>query len=160
MTTRRVDASAIPLAASASGPSEVPLKWAHDTKTVAPRYIHDPEIVSQTCSCTCPSCNLPLTPVMPGQPLRVKPTAHFQHPAGSQKDACSLVAARLAATRHLLELGAIVLTRRRMSRTAQGFSGEGYEVWVEEPAERVTVFGARLRRRCRHHPAWRARCSR
>lgn len=56
-----------------------------------------------------------------------------------------MVAARLAATRHLLELGVIVLPRRRMSRTAQGFSGDGYEVWVEEPSERVTVVGARLR---------------
>lgn len=32
-----------------------------------------------------------------------------------------------------------------MSRTAKGFSGEGYEVWVEEPSERVTVVCARLR---------------
>jgi hypothetical protein len=83
--------------------------------------------------------------VMPGQPLHVRPTAHFRHPAGSQKDDCSLVAARLAATRHLLELGVIVLPRRRMSRTAQGFCGKGYEVWVEEPSERVIVVGARLR---------------
>ena len=145
MSTWRVDASAIARATPAPDPSAVPLKWAHDTKTGEPRYIHDPEIVNQTCSCTCPACNLPLTPVMPGQPLRVRPTAHFRHPAGSQKDDCSLVVARLAATRHLLELGFIVLPRRRMSRTAQGFSGEGYEVWVEEPSERVTIVGARLR---------------
>lgn len=31
-----------------------------------------------------------------------------------------------------------------MSRTATGFSGEGYEVWVEAPAERIAVVGAAL----------------
>lgn len=55
--------------------------------------------------------------------------AHFRHPAGAQKDDCSLVAARLAATRHLLELGVIELLRRRLARTAQGFSGDGHEVF-------------------------------
>lgn len=145
MTTWRIDGNAPPRRAPAPDSSAVPLKWAHDAKTGAARYIHDPELVGQTCSCICPACSLPLTPVMPGQPLRVRPTAHFRHPAGSQKDDCSLVAARLAATRHLLELGVIVLPRRRMSRTARGFSGEGYEVWVEEPSERVTVVTARLR---------------
>lgn len=145
MSTWRIDGSATPRSVTAPDPSAVPLKWAHDAQTGEPRYIHDPEIVSQTCSCRCPACDLPLTPVMPGQPLRVRPTAHFRHPAGSQKDDCSLIAARLAATRHLLELGVIVLPRRRMSRTARGFSGEGYEVWVEEPSERVTVVDARMR---------------
>ncbi len=31
-----------------------------------------------------------------------------------------------------------------MSRAAKGFSGEGYEVWVEAPAERIAVVGAAL----------------
>jgi hypothetical protein len=146
VTTWKIDGNAAPRpAAHAPNPPVVPLKWAHDTKTGEPRYIHDPEIVNQACSCTCPACNLPLTPLTPGQLLRVRPTAHFRHPAGSQRDDCSLVAARHAATRHLFELGVIMLPRRRMSRTAQGFSGEGHEMWVEEPAERVTVAEARLR---------------
>lgn len=133
-TSWRIDGSGTPRSATAPDPSAVPVKWAHDAQTGEPRYIHDPEIVRRTWSCTCPACDLPLTPVVPGQPLRVRPTAHFRHPAGSQKVECSLVAARLAATRHLLELRVIVLPRRRMSRTARGFSGEGYEVWVEEPS--------------------------
>ncbi|MEO9231566.1 MAG: hypothetical protein ABI216_21810 [Devosia sp.] len=41
-------------------------------------------------------------------------------------------------------MGVIDLPRRRMSRNAKGFSGEGYEVWVEEPAERIAVAGATL----------------
>ena len=145
VTTWKIDDSGKPAPQRARDPSAVPLKWAHDARNGEPRYIHDPEIISRKCSCTCPACNLTLTAVMPGQPRRIRPTAHFRHPAGSQKDECSLVAARLAATRHLLELGFMVLPRRRMSRTAKGFSGEGYEVWVEEPAERVAVVGARLR---------------
>lgn len=145
MTAWTIDDSGKPASSQAPDSSAVPLKWAHDAETGEPRYIHDPEIVNRTCSCTCPACHLALTPVMPGQPLRVRPTAHFRHPAGSQKDDCSLVAARLAATRHLLELGFIELPKRAMSRTAKGFSGEGYEVWVEAPAERVAVVGTALR---------------
>lgn len=125
--------------------SAVPLKWAHDARTGQARYIHDAEVVSRECTCTCPACELPLTPVMPGQPLHVRPTAHFRHPAGAQKDDCSLVAARLAATRHLLECGVIELPRRRMSRTATGFSGQGYDVWVEAPTARIAIVGAVLR---------------
>ena len=124
--------------------SAVPLKWAHDVNTGEPRYIHDSEVVECTASCVCPSCELPLTPVMAGHPLRVKPTAHFRHPGGSHKDSCSLVAARLAATRHLSELGVLVLPRRRMSRTAVGFSGQGYDVWVEQPEERVSIISATM----------------
>lgn len=120
------------------------MKWAHDTLTGEPRYIHDSEVVERKCTCVCPACELSLTPVMPGQPLRTRPTAHFRHPAGSQKNACTLVAARLAATHLLLENGFIELPRRAMSRTATGFSGQDYEVWVEEPAERRLVSGARL----------------
>ncbi|WP_159275764.1 hypothetical protein [Variovorax boronicumulans] len=122
----------------------VPLKWAHDAQTGEPRYIHDPEVAQAGCTCICPACKLSLIPVMAGQPLRTRPTAHFRHPAGAQKDDCSLVAARLAATRHLLEIGFIDLPRRRMSATAEGFSGQGYEVWVEAPAARVAVIGASL----------------
>lgn len=130
---------------AANDASTVPLKWAHDAQSGEARYIHDPEVAGESRSCVCPACALPLTPVLAGQPLRVRPTAHFRHPAGSQKDSCSLVAARLAATRHLLELGIIELPRRRLSRTAQGFSGEGYEGWVEAPPERVVITRASLR---------------
>ena len=120
------------------------MKWAHDALTGEPRYIHDSDVVDQRCSCICPACRLNLTPVMAGQPLRVRPTAHFRHPPGSQKDACTLVAARLAATHLFQESGFIELPQHTMSRTATGFSGQDYEVWVEEPAERRVVTSARL----------------
>ncbi len=73
------------------------LKWAHYAQTGEPRYIHDPEVAQGGCVCTCPACKLSLIPVMAGQPLRTRLTAHFRHPAGPQKDHCSVVAARLAA---------------------------------------------------------------
>lgn len=122
----------------------VPLKWAHDAATGEPRYIHDQEVVTKNGTCVCPACHLELTPVLAGQPMRVRPTAHFRHPAGAQRDDCVLVAARVAAARHLAERGFIDLPRRRVSASARGFSGEDYEVWVEEPAERVRVSLARV----------------
>lgn len=123
---------------------EVPLKWAHDARTSEPRYIHDSQVVNRECACVCPACNLNLTPVMAGQPLRTHPTAHFRHPPGAAKDSCILASAHLAATRFLADSGFIELPRRTMSRTATGFSGEGYEVWVEKPAERPAVKHAQL----------------
>lgn len=124
--------------------SDIPLKWAHDALTGEPRYIHDSEVVGRQCACICPACQLSLTPVLAGQPLRANPTAHFRHPPGSQKDACAIVTARLAATYLLQESGFIELPRRTMSRTATGFSGQGYEIWVEESAEHCAIRGARL----------------
>lgn len=144
MSIWQVEHAAVQKPQARADASAVPLKWAHDANTGEPRYIHDSQVVARTASCMCPSCELPLTPVMAGQPLRVKPTAHFRHPEGAHKDDCSLVAARLAATRHLSELGVLVLPRRRMSGTAIGFSGQGYEVWVEQPGERVSILSATM----------------
>lgn len=122
----------------------VPLKWGHDSLTGEPRYIHDPEVTEGSAECQCPACSLSLTPVLAGQPLRRNPTAHFRHPKGAQKDDCTLVAARLAAIRHLQERGFIDLPRRRMSASATGFSGQGYEGWAETTEERVSIAGAAL----------------
>ena len=122
----------------------VPLKWAHDARTGEPRYIHDPEVVEEGAECQCPACDLLLTPVLAGQPLRRNPTAHFRHPKGAQKDDCTFVAARLAAIRHLQERGFIDLPRRRMSATATGFSGQGYEGWAETGDERISIVSAVL----------------
>ncbi len=144
LSTWKVETRSETVRNTAVDATTVPLKWAHDAQTGEPRYIHDPEVAQGGRICTCPACKLSLIPVMAGQPLRTRPTAHFRHPAGAQKDDCSVVAARLAATRHLLEIGFIDLPRRRMSATAKGFSGQGYEVWVEAPAARVSVVSAAL----------------
>lgn len=129
---------------AAAPPDAVPLTWAHDIQTGAPRYIHDPAVVDAKTPCRCPACDMELTPVLAGHPQRRNPTAHFRHPKGSQKVACALVAARLAAIGHLLERGFIDLPRRRMSSNAVGFSGQGYEGWAEMPAQRILIHGAVL----------------
>lgn len=137
----QVDTHAAPVRPTPNADS-VPLKWAHDSHTGEPRYIHDAEVIGGSAGCQCPACNLSLTPVLAGQPLRRDPTAHFRHPKGAQKDDCTLIAARLAAIRHLQERGFIDLPRRRMSANATGFSGEGYEGWAEAPEERISICGA------------------
>ncbi len=144
VTPWQVDITDKPPALRAPNVSNVPLKWAHDALTGEPRYIHDRKVVDRLCSCICPACQLSLTPILAGQLLRRDPTAHFRHPPGSQKDDCTIVAARVAATHLLLEYGFIDLPRRVISRTATGFSGQGYEIWVEEPAERRMVRSALL----------------
>lgn len=129
-------------ARGSSGP--VPLKWANDKRTGEPRYIHDSEVIVGTAECQCPACNLALTPVLAGQPRRRNPTAHFRHPKGAQKDECTVVAARLAVIRQLQDDGFIDLPKRRMSVTATGFSGEGYEGWVELPEQRAFIASSSL----------------
>ena len=122
----------------------VPLKWASDASTGAPRYIHDPDIVSQAAGAVCPGCRSKLWTVLAGQPQRVRPTAHFRHVAGTPRTACVVVAARLAASHHLASLGYIDLPRRRVTAVSKGFSGEGYEGWVEKPAQRVRISDVRM----------------
>lgn len=123
---------------------DAPLKWAHDVKTGEPRYIHDQVVIDSSCRCSCPSCNLELIPVLPNKPFNNRPSPHFRHPPGAQRDGCAVIAARLAVTRFLQEYGVIELPRRGMSRSAIGFSGEEYEVWVEAPPETVVISGAKL----------------
>jgi hypothetical protein len=139
----RVDTEAAPVRPTPHADT-VPLTWAHDARTREPRYIHDVEVIDGSAECQCPACDLSLTPVLAGQPLRRNPTAHFRHPKGAQRDDCTLVAARLAAIRHLQERGFIDLPRRRMSANAIGFSGQGYEGWAEKPGERVSITSAVL----------------
>lgn len=124
--------------------SRLPMKWAHDAVSGKPLYIHDNQVVEGTCQSLCPACKQILIPVLAGQPLRTDPTPHFRHPPGTHKDACTIVAARLAATEHLLRNGYIDLPRRTMSRSAIGFSGEHYEVWVDIPEERRKLKAAGL----------------
>jgi hypothetical protein len=129
---------------SASATPPVPLKWASDATSGAPRYIHEPDIVSQAASAVCPGCGSNLWTVLAGEPQRARPTAHFRHVAGSPRTACVVVAARLAAAHHLASLGYIDLPQRRVTAVSKGFSGEGYEGWVEEPERRVRVSDVRM----------------
>lgn len=140
----QVDTQNAPVRPPYKGETAISLKWAYDKRTGEPRYIHDRETINGTAICQCPACNLSLTPVLAGHLYRRNPTAHFRHPKGAQKDDCTLVAARLAAIHHLQEQGFIDLPKRRMSATAIGFSGQGYEGWAERSEERVSISGAML----------------
>jgi len=125
-------------------PRSVPLEWASDAATGAPRYIHDPDIVLQAASAVCPGCGSKLWAVLAGEPQRIRPTAHFRHVAGSPRAACVVVAVRLAASHHLASLGYIDLPRRRVTSVSKGFSGEEYEGWVEDSAQRVRISDVRM----------------
>lgn len=77
----------------------IPLKWAHDADSGETRYSHDEDVAAKRCSCVCAACSRPLTPVLPGQPHRTRPSSHFRHPEGTTKVGCVVVSARLAAVR-------------------------------------------------------------
>ena len=130
----------------AGGPTagSVPLKWANDADSGELRYIHDDAVVAKRCACVCAACSLPLTPVLPGQPQRTRPSSHFRHPDGTTKDSCVVVSARIAAVWRLREIGVIDLPRHKVGANAVGFSGAGYEGWAEAPAETVAISHAHM----------------
>lgn len=118
---------------------QIPLKWAEDAVSRAPRYIHDPDIVSGVSRAACPGCGSLLWPVLAGQPDRIRPTAHFRHVSGTPRRSCVVVSARLAAMQYMRSIGFIDLPRRRLSARSVGFTGQGYEGWMDLPPERVQV---------------------
>lgn len=61
----QVDTHAAPVRPTPNNDS-VPLKWAHDSHTGEPRYIHDAEVIDGSAGCQCPACDLSLTPVLAG----------------------------------------------------------------------------------------------
>lgn len=123
---------------------DLPIRWASDKHTGHVFYLHDPAVVNGSVECSC-VCGIDLIPVLAGQPQRKNPVPHFRHARGGHKQSCQVVSARLAVLRQYLEDGYIDLPKRRMSATAIGFSGAGYEGWVEAPAERAHITGAVLK---------------
>lgn len=123
MSGWKIETGALTAKRQTADASTVPLKWAHDGLTGEARYVHDPAVAKLGRACTCPAWDLSLIPATAGEPLRVRPTAHFRHPAGAQQNDLSLVAARHPPLAQ--EPGVIELPRRRLSHTAQGFSGDG-----------------------------------
>lgn len=131
------------LLGSQLGADEQLIKWASDKRTGQVLYLHDPAVINGAVECTC-ACGVDLIPVLAGQPNRKNPVPHFRHAKGSHKRSCTLVSARLAVLSQYLDDGFIDLPKRRMSATAVGFSGAGYEGWVEAPAKRAYIIGAVL----------------
>lgn len=120
--------------------TELVMAWARDSDTGEPRYILElgADRRGAKCGCECPSCGLPLTAVNAAKAEFVR-RPHFRHPEGAERDECLVLAARAAALRQLQDDGWFQLPRRRMSAKVAGLSGEFYEAWVEQPAEKLHI---------------------
>lgn len=116
------------------------MAWAEDQITGEPRYIGELNAGQRgsKCNCKCCSCGLPLTAVNAAKSTFVK-RPHFRHPAGAEKNACLVLAARFAALQLLKNEGILVLPRHRKTAHVTGLSGKSYEAWVESPPERVQI---------------------
>lgn len=116
------------------------MAWAEDQVSGEPRYIGELSVDQRgsKCNCRCISCKLPLVAVNAAKPkFHIRP--HFRHPAGAEKNACLVLAARFAALQMLKSEGILELPRHRQSARVTGLSGKYYEAWVELPPERVHV---------------------
>lgn len=116
------------------------MAWAEDQISGEPRYIGELSVDQRgsKCNCRCISCKLPLTAVNAAKPkFQIRP--HFRHPAGAEKNACLVLAARFAALQMLKRDGVLELPRHRQSGRVAGLSGKYYEAWVESPPERVRI---------------------
>ncbi len=116
------------------------MAWAEDQISGEPRYIGELSVDQRgsKCNCRCTSCKLPLTAVNAAKP-EFKKRPHFRHPAGAEKNACLVLAARFAALQMLKRDGVLELPRHRQSASVTGLSGKYYEAWVESPPERVSI---------------------
>jgi hypothetical protein len=119
---------------------ELVMAWARDIETGEPRYIGeiDSDHRGSKCGCEFPSSRLASIAVNAAKDKVIR-RPHFRNPKGALRDECVILAARSAAMRLLAEVGVIELPRRRMSASAEGFSGAIHEAWVEAPAQNVRV---------------------
>ena len=120
--------------------SELVMAWARDSATGEPRWILElgQEQRGAKCGCECPSCGLALTAVNAAKDEFIR-RPHFRHPEGAVRDACVVLAARVAAMGQLQDGGWIALPRRRLSARVTGLSGHYYDAWVERRSERLHI---------------------
>lgn len=128
---------------------ELTLAWARDALTGQPRYILElsPRQNGRACGCECPACGSDLIAVNAGK-LEFRRRPHFRHPAGSLRQSCEIVAARLAALRALQDLGEFELPGRRMAGNFRGLT-QTFHVWIDGPRERVRLRSVDFRDRAR-----------
>lgn len=113
---------------------------AHDEKTGEPRYIMElgADHRGSRSGCVCPSCPSPLTAVNAAKAEFIR-RPHFRHPPGTEKQSCSIVAARFALLKEVQADGWLQLLQLRRRVTAIGLSGHTYETWVSATPQRVRV---------------------
>lgn len=116
------------------------MAWARDQDTGEPRYIMElgADRRGNRSRCICPSCLAPVTAVNAAKTEFIK-RPHFRHPPGTEKQSCSIVAARFALLKEVQAEGWIQLPQLRRKATATGLSGQTYEAWVTAPPEKARI---------------------
>jgi hypothetical protein len=126
--------------------SELVMAWAKDMLTSEAIYIGElgKDRRGASCNCECISCQAKLVAVNAAKnDFIVRP--HFRHPAGTERDSCSVLTARAAALKMFTELGLIELPSFRKSGSFIGFSGHRYSAWVNIPSQKVVIRSFNLR---------------
>ena len=116
------------------------MAWARDAETGEPRYIMELNVERRgsRSGCVCPSCLAPVTAVNAARAEYIR-RPHFRHPPGTEKQSCSIVAARFALLKEVQADGWLQLPQLRRKVTAIGLSGHTYEAWVSAAPQKVRV---------------------
>lgn len=116
------------------------MAWARDAETGEPRYIMElgAERRGSRSGCVCPSCLAPVTAVNAARVEYIR-RPHFRHPPGTEKQSCSIVAARFALLKEVQADGWLHLPQLQRKVTAIGLSGHTYETWVSAAPQKVRV---------------------
>lgn len=111
--------------------TELVTAWALDEKSGEPRYIMElgADRRGSRSGCVFPSCLAPLTAVNAAKSEFIR-RPHFRHPPGTEKQSCSIVAARFALLKEVQAVGWLQLPQLRRKVTAIGLPGHTYETWV------------------------------
>lgn len=126
--------------------SELVMAWAKDMLTGEAIYIGElgKDRRGASCNCECISCKAKLVAVNAAKnDFIVRP--HFRHPAGTERDSCSVLTARAAALKMFTELGLIELPSFQKSGSFIGLSGNRYKAWVNIPSEKAAIRSFNLR---------------
>lgn len=116
------------------------MAWARDAENGEPRYIMElgAERRGSRSGCVCPSCLAPVTAVNAARAEYIR-RPHFRHPPGTEKQSCSIVAARFALLKEVQADGWLQLPQLQRKVTAIGLSGHTYETWVSAAPQKVRV---------------------
>lgn len=116
------------------------MAWARDAENGEPRYIMElgAERRGSRSGCVCPSCLAPVTAVNAARAEYIR-RPHFRHPPGTEKQSCSIVAARFALMKEVKADGWLQLPQLQRKVTAIGLSGHTYETWVSAAPQKVRV---------------------
>lgn len=116
------------------------LAWGIETTTGEVRHIRDltREQTGRACGIECIGCGEALQAFNAGAThWRHRP--HFKHPAGTRREDCHIVAARMAMVHALMHGDVLTLPAHKQPGHWIGLSGFRYEAWRNLPPEQVRV---------------------